>query len=110
MKYGLTFIMDLYDFEKEQELHVLTTPGDYIRMCKWADEHLTDPQPSGDVKDLRRNYATTWHALKRRGKLDELGLPGELDVDAVDAMADRFSIYVNSMEDGSLPLARERSK
>lgn len=107
MKYGLTFIMDLYDFEKEQALHVLIRPIDYIHMCEWADEHLADPQPSGDVKDLRRNYATTWHAFKRCGKLDELGLPSELDVDAVDAMAGRFSISVNSVKDGSLPLARE---
>ena len=32
MQYGLTFVVDMYDFEKGEELHVLTMPGDYIRM------------------------------------------------------------------------------
>ena len=107
MEYGLTFVMDLYDFENNAEMHVITMPGDYIRMSKWAEENLAD-RVSETVDSLRRNYAITWFALKRRGKLAEMGLPDGLDVDAVDAMADRFSIYVNNMDGESLPLARER--
>ena len=61
------------------------------------------------MTSLRRNFATAWFALKRRGKLAELGLPEALDVDTVDAMADRFSIFVNDMEDSFLPLAQERA-
>lgn len=109
MKYGMTFLIDLYDFEKEEEHHVLTTPGDYVRMCNWADEHLPDDGRES-VENLRRNYATAWHALKRRGKLAEFGLPEGLDLEGVDAMADRFSIFVNEVEDDSLPLRKGRSK
>lgn len=110
MQYGLTFVVDMYDFEKGEELHVLTMPGDYIRMTKWADEHLAGTTEGETVTSLRRNYATAWHALKRRGKLAEHGMPEDLDLAAVDAMADRFSIYVNEMEDGALPSRQERAK
>ena len=110
MQYGLTFVMDMYDFEKDQELHVLTMPGDYIRMSRWAKENLDGADDDDMVTSLRRNFATAWFALERRGKLAEMGLPGELDLAAVDAMADRFSIYVNQMEDGSLPLAQGSAK
>ena len=109
MKYGMTFIIDLYDFEKEEEHHVLTTPGDYVRMCNWADGNLPEDGRES-VENLRRNYATAWFALKRRGKLAEFGLPEGLDIEGVDAMADRFSIFVNEVEDDSLPLRKGRSR
>ena len=110
MQYGLTFVVDMYDFEKGEELHVLTMPGDYIRMTKWADENMPGADEDDMVTTLRRNYAIAWHALKRRGKTAEMGLPDELDLAAVDAMADRFSVYVNEMEDGALPSRQERAK
>ena len=110
MNYGMTFIVDLYDFEKDEELHVLTTPGDYIRMCEWADENIAGPQANETVASLWRNFATVWFALERRGKLEGLGLPGELDVQSLNDMADRFSIYVNELDDASLPLAKGRGK
>ena len=68
----------MYDFEKDEELHVLTMPGDYIRMTKWADEHLAGTTEGETVTSLRRNYATAWHALKRRGKLAEHGMPSRI--------------------------------
>lgn len=108
MEYGLTFVVDMYDFEKDEELHVLTMPGDYIRMSKWVGENLTE-DAGETVTSLRRNYAIAWHALKRRGKTAEMGLPDELTIEGVDAMADRFSIYVNDVDGESLPLARERA-
>lgn len=110
MQYGMTFVMDMYDFERGEELHVVTMPGDYIRMCRWAEENPPEAPANETVSNLRRNYATAWHALKRRGKLEEMGLPGELTPEAMEAMADRFSIFVNEMEDGSLPTARERDQ
>ena len=108
MKYGMTFIIDLYDFEKEAAHHVLTTPGDYIRTKEWAVGNIGGGDEN--VESLRRNYATAWHALKRRGELREMGLPDALTVEAVDAMADRFSIFVNEVEDDSLPLKGERGR
>lgn len=110
MQYGLTFVVDMYDFERGEALHILTMPGDYIRMTKWAEENLAGTSEGETVASLRRNFATAWHALKRRGKLAEHGLPEDLDLAAVDAMADRFSIFVNEMEDGLLPSMQERAK
>lgn len=107
----MTFIVDLYDFETGAEHHVLTTPGDYIRMSTWSKDNLTGDEDTGldRVRDLRKNYAATWFALKRRDRLAEFGLANELSIDAIDAMADRFSIFVRDVEDGSLPLKEERA-
>jgi len=107
MEYGLTFVVDMYDFERGEEMHILTLPGDYIRMSRWADENLSDAA-SETVANLRRNYAIAWFAMKRRGMLGDIGLSDELTLEAVDAMADRFSVFVNDMEDSKLPLAQGR--
>lgn len=107
MEYGLTFVVDMYDFEKDEEMHVLTMPGDYIRTTKWMQEAGAEDE-SETVTNLRRNYAIAWHALKRRGKLAEIGLPDELDLEAVDAMADRFSVYVNDFTGEKPPLLAGR--
>ena len=108
MEYGLTFVVDMYDFENDEEMHVLTMPGDYIRTTRWMRESGAEDE-SEMVTNLRRNYAIAWHALKRRGKLAEAGLPDELDLEAVDAMADRFSVFVNEMSGELLPLTRGRA-
>lgn len=104
MKYGMTFLVDMYDFDEQQELQVLTTPGDYIRMSRWVAENLPETDAE-DVRNLRANYATVWFAFSRRGQLAQRGLPEELTAEAIDAMADRYSIYVNDVKEGSLPLA-----
>lgn len=109
MKYGMTFIIEMYDAEKEEELRILTMPGDYIRMSRWADENIGN-DAADTANSLRRNYATAWHALRRRGRLSELGLPEQLTVEAVDNMADRFTIFVEDVEEGSLPLAGAPSR
>ena len=106
MKYGMTFSMEMYDAEKGEEHRILTMPGDYIRMSQWFDANAEITQ-NETVNSLRRNYATAWHALKRRGRLAELGLPEDLSIGAVDAMADRFTIYVEDVAEGSLPLTGE---
>lgn len=107
MQYGLTFIVDMHDFDEGVDLHVLTMPGDYIRMRKWAEEHMPGADDDDMVVTLRRNYAIAWHALKRRGKLAEHGLPEELDLAAVDAMADRFSVFLNEVDQNNVPLQQE---
>ena len=106
MKYGMTFVIEMYDAEKQEEHRILTMPGDYIRMSRWAEDNI-EPMGNETANSLRRNYATAWHALKRQGKLGELCLPEELTLGAVDAMADRFTVYVEDVAEGSLPLAGE---
>lgn len=112
MKYGMTFILDVYDFGNEEEKHVLTTPGDYIRTQEWLTANMPPAEGEGAelVRDIRVNYATMYHALKRRGKLGEYGLPEELTVAAIDEMADRFSVYVNAVGEDELPLKGQRKK
>ena len=105
MKYGMVFSIEMYDAEKQEEHSILSMPGDYIRMSKWADENL-EPMASETANALRRNYVTAWFAISRRGKLEEFGLPAKLTVEAVDAMADRFTVYVEEVEEGSLPLTK----
>lgn len=109
MKYGMTFSIEMYDAENGEEHSILSMPGDYIRMSAWVDENL-EPTANDTVNALRRNYATAWFALKRRGKLDEYGLPGKLTVEAIDAMADRFTVYVEEVAEDSLPLTGEPPK
>jgi len=108
--YGLAFDIEMHDSEDGfAERRVLTMPGDYIRMSEWADRNMAEAE-SDAVNTLRRNYATAWHALKRRGKLEEFGLPDELTVEAIDAMADRYTVYVHDLEEGALPLAGEPAR
>ena len=64
-----------------------------------ADSAATSREEIG--KDVHRGT---------RRKLAEMGLPEELTMEAVDAMADRFSIYVNEIGEGTLPLSRGRGK
>lgn len=109
MEYGMVFILDMYDFEECEAMHILTMPGDYIRMSRWTAEH-SDLSGSETVGNLMRNYALAWFALRRRGELGKYALPGELDDAVLEGMSDRFSIFVNEMDDASLPLARGRGE
>ena len=108
MEFGMTFVFDMYDFERDAEMHVLVMPGDYRRMKRWAGDNIAQDGDETDI-DLQRNYATAWLALKRRGELAAIGLPEDLTIGAVEAMMDRFSLYVNRMSDDLLPLTRERA-
>ena len=103
---SMTFRVDLLHFETGEWHELLVTPGDYIRMSKWADDAF--PERADDpVSNLRMNYATAWFALKRMGRLGEFGLPDEIDVEALDEMADVMSVYVDEYraEDGTPPLS-----
>lgn len=110
--YGMTFAVDLHDFEGGGEARFVAMPGDYIRMGTWAEKGLprTDGEEAETVLILRRNYAIAWHALKRLGRLEEFGLPETLDVAAIDAMADRYIVDINELKDGDVPLAKRPAK
>ena len=108
MEYGLTFVLDMYDVESGEEMHVLAMPGDYLRMSDWADANLAGAAGNEVARNLRRNYALAWHALKRRGKAEEMGLPDDLDIGGLDAMADRYTLFVNDFDGDAVPLAQAR--
>lgn len=107
MRYGLTFAASIYDFEREEEFELVTRPGDYIRMQRWKDGRET---ANADLDVLETNYAVVWFALERSGRLEEFGLPAALDEQAIEAMADRMSVYVDSVKEDSLPLRKARAK
>lgn len=109
-KYGMTFLLDVYDFEKETARQVLTTPGDYMRTQRWVSENLPGGDEDDVVRDMRVNYAHLHTAMKRRGELGENGLPEELTADVIDKMADRWSVYVNTVGEDQLPLSGQRGK
>ena len=108
MEYGLTFVLDMYDFEEGEEMHVLTLPGDFMRMSRWATKNLHE-DGGETVANLERNYALAWFALKRIGELDKRSLPTELTMEAIESMSDRFSIFVGDVSEESLPLTQGRA-
>lgn len=111
MRYGMTFLVDFYDFDNERGEQILTRPGDYIQMQLWTDKHMKPAAgEDANMRDMRVNYAVTWFALKREGRLGDFGIPDELTVDVINAMADRFSVYVDTPKEDSLPLAKGRGK
>lgn len=107
MRYGLTFAASIYDFEREEEYELVTRPGDYIRMQRWKDQH---EERNADLDLLTTNYAVVWFALERSGRLEEFGIPSVLDDSTIEAMADRISVYVDSVKEDSLPLRKARGK
>ena len=111
MRYGMTFLVDFYDFDNDRGEQLLTRPGDYIQMQLWVENNMK-PKPGEDsnMRDLRVNFAVTWFALKREGRLGEFGIPEELSVDAINEMANRFSVFVDTPKEDSLPLAKGRGK
>lgn len=104
MRYGMTFDIEMFDFERGEEMHVLAMPGDCIRMNDWFGRSY-EPSGAEMADDMRRNYALAWFSLSRRGQLAGLDLPEEPSVEAFDAMADRFSIYVADFTDDKRPTA-----
>ena len=59
-----------------EETHCVSTPGDFMRLCKWAEKNLP-PTRSEANDNMRKNYAIAWFALSRLGKLGEYGLPDD---------------------------------
>ena len=103
MRLAMTFNIELYDFVTGEGTSLVSTPGDYIRMRKWADAEMVDIEDGSTLSNLRLTYALAWQALAREGRLAEFGLPGEVSVDAIDAMADRVSAYLEECgEEGDI--------
>ncbi len=90
-----------------EETHIVSTPGDFMRLSKWAEKHLP-PSKSEANDNLRKNYALAWFALSRLEKLGEYGLPEEIDEGAIEGMADRYALSVDSFETDKVPLASGR--
>lgn len=102
MKYGMCFKLDVYWMDEQRADEIITSPGDYMRMTDWMKANMEDDGTT--AHELATNYAIAWFAMRRLGKTD--GIPAQLSRDAILDMADRFTVYVNNVEDDSLPLAR----
>lgn len=101
MKYGITFSIDVYDFDQETGETIVTRPSDYLAMQRWTDRQKG---LSGDLANLYGNYVLLWYALKREGKLPQYGIDGnDPTMKAVDEIAGRISVFVNIAEEDSLP-------
>ena len=106
MRYAMTFDISVYDFDGERDEQVISRPGDYIKMKRWVSKAM--PKDAEEtVTDLLTNYAALWFTWKREGALGAHGLEDtpEPTVEALEAMADRFSVFVNGVEEDALPLS-----
>lgn len=102
------FDIALVDTENDYaETHFVSTPGDFMRLSKWAEKNLP-PTRSEANDNMRKNYAIAWFALSRLGRLGEYGLPDEITEDAIEAMADRYALDVERFDTDKAPLADGR--
>lgn len=102
------FDLTLVDIEDGyKETHLVSTPGDFMRLSKWADKNLP-PSRSEANDNLRKNYALAWFALSRLGKLGDYGLQDGITEEAIEAMADRYALDVERFETEEAPLASGR--
>lgn len=101
MKYGLVFAIDVHDFENEKDETVITRPSDFLQLQRWKG---SVKDVAEDVYDVYVNYGLLYFAAKREGRAEHFGFsdkrPGVKDIDKV---TERFSIYVNQVEEDSLP-------
>ena len=103
MKYGLTRKLNAYGIETGYGTVVVAMAGDYIKSQLWCQEGI-DGVPEG-IADLYQTFAWAWFALDRNGLLGKFGLEGPLSRDALDDMARKVTVYMESVEEDSLPLA-----
>ena len=103
MKYGLTRRLNVYSIEKQKGEELIATAGDYLQASLWCSSNLKGMDDA--IADLFQTFAWAWYALKRTGKLEEYGVAGELSQDALTDMAGAVTVYMDSVEDDSLPLA-----
>lgn len=105
MKYGLTRYVYVYDFKTEKGEKVIATGGDYIRSQMWCKNHVKVSDEG--LNDLLQTYAWAYFALKRLGKLGDYGIDADPSQDALIGMADKVSVYTESIKDDELPLATQ---
>ena len=101
MKYGITFSIDVYDFDQETGETIVTRPSDYLAMQRWTDRQKG---LAGDLANLYGNYALLWYALEREDKLSRYGASGDAPtMQSIDELAKHVSVYVEIAEKDSLP-------
>ena len=103
MKYGLARRINLYNIETNVGGEVFSPAGDYIQSQLWCNRHL-DGLPD-DIADLYQTYVWAWHAARRAGELDRYGLPAELTRETLDEITNTVTVYLDVVEEDSLPLA-----
>lgn len=103
MKYGLTRRLNVYSIEKQKGEEVIATAGDYLQSSLWCSNNLKGMDEG--IADLYQTFAWAWYALMRTGKLSDYGISGDLSVDALNDMASAVTVFMDSVEEDSLPLA-----
>lgn len=107
----MTFDITMTDVESFAQARVLSMPKDWIDMDDWAKANVDEAETSEIAANLHRNYALAWFVMKRRDRLGQLGLPGELTLEAIGEMEGRIDLDINEVEGGRvLPLAQELAK
>lgn len=102
MKYGLSRRLNVYSVEGQHGEEVIALAGDYLNAEMWCSANLAGMEQG--VRDLYQTFAWAWFALKRLGRLDAYGIAGELSQDALTDMANTVTVYMDSVEEDSLPL------
>lgn len=108
MKYGLARNIQVYNIDTQKGGEVISTTGDYLQAQMWMDKHM-DGYDS-EIKDVLQAYAWAYFALKRNGRLKEFGISEELTDETLLEMANVVTVYLEQIEDGSLPLANQPKK
>lgn len=103
MKYGLTRNLNIYCFDTEEAETILATAGDYIQSQLWCEKNLKGM--SDGIADLYGTYAWAYSAMRRRGILEKFGVSPELTREALDDMANKVSVYMETIQDDALPLS-----
>lgn len=103
MKYGLTRKLNVYSIEGQKGEEVIATAGDYLKSQLWCSNNLKGV--ADGIADLYQTFAWAWFALKRNGKLAEYGIAADITQDALTDMASTVTVYMEAIEDDSLPLA-----
>lgn len=108
LKYGLTRKIDLYDVDTHEGLEVISTTGDYLKAHMWLNKNLKSDDE--ELRDILQAYAWAYYALARTGNLGKFSLESELTKDILFSMADHMTVFLNPIEDGSLPLANSQTQ
>lgn len=104
MHYGMTFEIEVHDYDTGTDETLVTRASDYLQMQMWKTRGLKGvPEAAADVYG---NYALLWFALRREDRLADIGLPedGELTLGTLDRMAARVSTYTTLYKGDEVPL------
>ena len=108
MKYGLARNIQVYNIDTHEGAEVVSTTGDYLHAHMWMKDHVNDFDE--ETRDVLQAYVWAYFAVKRAGLLDKFDLPEKLTKDGLFKMADCTTIFLDTIDDGSLPLARSEKQ